>query len=128
VRKGGLRDAILYSCGANADHGTRRTNADKRQSVSKLLEDEEWAHWTDSEIARRCHVSQPFVGELRRSLIIVISENDGGEHNDEDQLRTYRNRHGNTGTMRTGNIGRGNIRRRAEDDEPVLQEPWSLHS
>src|SRR3954454_24632498 len=26
VRHGGLREAILYSCGANAEHGLRRTN------------------------------------------------------------------------------------------------------
>jgi hypothetical protein len=31
VREGGLRDAILYSSGANTDHGLRRTSADKRR-------------------------------------------------------------------------------------------------
>jgi hypothetical protein len=31
VRKGNLRDAILYSTGCNATHGHRRTWADKRK-------------------------------------------------------------------------------------------------
>jgi ParB-like chromosome segregation protein Spo0J len=39
VRSGSLRDAILHSAGANATHGLRRTNADKRRAVSILLED-----------------------------------------------------------------------------------------
>ncbi len=56
VRKGGLREAILYSCRANATHGLRRTNEDKRAAVAKLLDDEEWGKWNDSEIARRCDV------------------------------------------------------------------------
>ncbi|MGT2479599.1 hypothetical protein ACU4GR_13540 [Methylobacterium oryzae CBMB20] len=34
VRQGGLRDAILHSAGANAAHGLRRTNADKRRGGS----------------------------------------------------------------------------------------------
>ena len=37
---GGLRDAILFSVGANAAHGLRRTNADKRRTVLLLWEDE----------------------------------------------------------------------------------------
>ena len=33
IIKGTERDAILYAVGANADHGLRRTNADKRYAV-----------------------------------------------------------------------------------------------
>ncbi len=54
VRQGTRRDAVLYSCGANATHGLRRTNADKRRAVLRLLEDSEWSKWSDREIARRC--------------------------------------------------------------------------
>ena len=112
VRKGGLRDAILYSVGANAEHGTRRSNADKRQAVTKLLEDEEWSHWSDREIAKRCHVGHPLVAQMRSELT-------GSSSSEDDQPRTYHNRHGGTGTMRTGNIGR----RRAEEDEPEIEAP-----
>src|SRR6516165_12071592 len=33
VRKGGLRDAILCAFGQNAEHGLRRTSADKARAV-----------------------------------------------------------------------------------------------
>jgi uncharacterized ParB-like nuclease family protein len=68
VREGGLRDAILHAVGANADHGLRRTNADKRKAVTTLLLDEEWKHWSDGVIANKCRVSQPFVSRLRNEL------------------------------------------------------------
>jgi hypothetical protein len=68
IRQGTRRDAILYSVGANAVHGLRRTNADKRRGVITLLEDAEWKQWSDREIARRVGVSQPFVGSIRAEL------------------------------------------------------------
>lgn len=68
IRQGTRRDAVLYACGANASHGLRRTNADKRRAVLALLSDAEWGQWSDSEIARRCQVSHTFVSELRRDL------------------------------------------------------------
>src|SRR5437868_6740275 len=47
VRKGGMREAMLYAVGANTDHGVRRTNADKRKAVRALLSDDEWTDWSD---------------------------------------------------------------------------------
>jgi hypothetical protein len=74
VREGGLRDAILYSVGANAAHGLQRTNEDKRRAVMKLLNDTQWSHWSDREIARRCWVSHEFVRKLRPLTVNVDSE------------------------------------------------------
>jgi hypothetical protein len=68
VQEGGLRGAILHAVGANADHGLRRTNADKRKAVMTLLTDEEWGKWSDNEISKRCLVSQPFVSRVRAEL------------------------------------------------------------
>ena len=68
VREGTLRDAILYSFGANADHGLRRTPADKRKAVIAMLSDIEWQDWSDREIARQCCVSHPFVAAIRKEL------------------------------------------------------------
>lgn len=47
VREGSRRDAVLFSVGANAAHGLRRTNADKRRAVETLLRDAEWARWSN---------------------------------------------------------------------------------
>ena len=68
IINGGERDAILYAVGANADHGLRRNNADKRFAVKTMLKDEEWSRWSDGEIARRTRVSQTFVSKVRREL------------------------------------------------------------
>jgi len=65
VHDGTQRDALLFATGANADHGVRRTVADKRRAVSVLLDDPEWAKWSDREIARRVDVSHTFVANLR---------------------------------------------------------------
>lgn len=66
VITGTLRDAILHACGANALHGLRRTNEDKRNAVMIMLEDHEWVQWSDNEIAKNCHVSAPLVAKCRK--------------------------------------------------------------
>lgn len=94
VRAGTRRDAVLYACGANEAHGLRRSNEDKRRAVLILLGDPEWAHWSDSEIARRCRVSHPFVAKLR-----PVTGNVSGE-------RTYVTRHGTISTMAPAAMGK----------------------
>lgn len=69
VHQGSLRDAVAFSLGANARHGKRRTNADKRRAVTRALQDEEWGTYSDNKLAGLCAVSQPFVGKLRRELL-----------------------------------------------------------
>ena len=97
-RAGSLRDTILHSAGANATHGLRRSNADKRRAVLLLLEDEEWSRWSNSEIARRCVVSDKTVASLRIDLTSEIRS--------ETEARTYQDRYGNVTQMRTSSIGR----------------------
>ena len=65
VREGSRRDAVLFSVGANATHGLRRTNEDKRRAVKTMLDDAEWSQWPDREIARQCGVGHPLVAALR---------------------------------------------------------------
>jgi len=69
IIEGTRREAILFSLGANDEHGLRRTNADKRKAVNTLLQDIEWSEWNDSEIARKCKVSSMFVGKVRKEVI-----------------------------------------------------------
>jgi hypothetical protein len=81
--------------GANESHGLRRTNEDKRRAVVTLLNDEEWSGWSNREIARKCGVSDPFVMQIRSSLLTVSSE-----------PRTFTTKHGTVATMNTANIGK----------------------
>lgn len=96
VRQGTRRDAVLFSVGANATHGLRRSNTDKRRAVEVLLRDEEWQQWSDREIARRCAVHHTFVGRVRKETSLVLNTSE----------RTYTTKHGTTATMNTGNIGK----------------------
>ena len=73
IRKGALRDAILFSCGANSAHGQRRTNRDKRRAVETLLHDEEWSKLGDRKIADICAVSHPFVMQVRAEVVTVTT-------------------------------------------------------
>jgi hypothetical protein len=68
INKGTQRDAVLFACGANASHGLRRTNGDKRRAVGRLLRDEEWSRWTDRRIAQTCGVDNSFVSRLRKEM------------------------------------------------------------
>jgi uncharacterized ParB-like nuclease family protein len=68
VRKGTARDAILHGIGSNAAHGLRRTRADKRRAVERLVTDPEWAKWSDRKIAEVAKVSHPTVATIRREL------------------------------------------------------------
>lgn len=105
VRKGKLRDATLFSVGANAEHGIRRTNEDKRAAVTKLLGDKIWSKWSDPEVAERCHVTREFVLRLRAKLF--PPDTSDPITSKEEQTRDYI--HPKTGkqtTMKTGNIGK----------------------
>jgi hypothetical protein len=105
VRQGTVRDAILYSVGANATHGVRRSTEDKRAAVLKLLNDAEWRKWNDSEIARRCGVDHKTVAALRPSIL--------GTSQDGPKLAT---RNGRTYTMDTAAIGK-------RTETPVAEPP-----
>src|SRR3954471_21289733 len=91
VRPGGRREAILHSVGANAEHGWRRSNDDKRKAVQTLLNDAEWSGWSDREIARRCGVSDRMVNGLR-PVTAKLSQLD----QQQPTTRTYTDKHGNT--------------------------------
>lgn len=106
IKKGTRRDAVLYSVGANAAHGLRRTNQDKRQAVETLLQDEEWSKWSDREIAGQCGVHNDTVSRIRRES---LSKSDS-------EPRTYTTRHGTEATM---NIGQN--QKEQKPDEPSLE-------
>ena len=112
VHQGLRRDAILHSVGANAAHGLRRTNADKRKAVLTLLEDEEWAQWSDREIARRCGVHHEMVGKQREAL--------SGGNRQMQRQRTVR-RNGTVYQQNTSSINRH--RNRGPDSPNPVRQP-----
>ena len=68
VKEGTARDAVLHGVGSNAVHGLRRTQADKRRAIERLLKDPEWARWSDRKIAEVAKVDHKTVAAVRREL------------------------------------------------------------
>lgn len=113
VRSGTTRDALLFSLGANAGHGLRRTNDDKRKAVTVALTDGEWGKWSDNAIAKLCGVSQNFVSEMHRSLKSDLSDG-------FDTPRTFTTKHGTQAVMKTAAIGK---KPEATEPETAPAEP-----
>lgn len=67
--RGTRRDAFLYSLQANAEHGKRRTRADKRRAVERALRDPELVRFSDSHLATLCKVTRQHVTKLRDELL-----------------------------------------------------------
>jgi len=90
IKYGSLRDAILFSVGANSTHGLRRTNEDKRKAVYTLLADAEWQIFSNNEIAKYAGVSNRFVSNIKNELGIendVILGADGKEYKRDKVVR-----------------------------------------
>lgn len=102
IRRGNRRDALLFSVGANAIHGHRRTNDDKRRAVDIMLADPEWAMLPDREIARLCAVTHPFVAAQRPK------KPSGNDYQIDPRIRKVM-RDGKAYDMQTGNIGSGRV-------------------
>jgi hypothetical protein len=66
VRMGTRSDALKFSLGANALHGLKRTNADKRRSVELALA--EWPNLSDRAVADICAVTDWLVRDVRKAL------------------------------------------------------------
>lgn len=97
ITPGTKRDAILFSLGANGTHGLNRTNADKRNAVTTMLQDPEWASWSDNAIAKACAVHHSTVADYRKSILRIPQ--------DAPATRTVE-RNGKTYEQNTANIGR----------------------
>ncbi len=118
IKHGTKRDAILYSVGANAKHGLRRTNVDKRRAVLTLLDDPEWKQWSNMEIGRVCCVNEKTVRNLRKSLYLENPNLDKSQENsftsdfpklEKSETRTYVTKHGTVGEMKIANIGKSKV-------------------
>jgi hypothetical protein len=66
VRSGTKLEAIRFALSANAAHGLRRTNADKRRAVEIALK--EFPKLSDRQIAEICAVGNQLVGHTRKDV------------------------------------------------------------
>lgn len=123
IREGTNRDAVLYSVGANASHGLRRTNEDKRRAVMTLLNDPEWAAWSDREVSRACSVSHTFVQTLRPHLATLPDS--------APPATRIVERNGTTYEQNTANIGKSTAAAPAARPQaspaPILVETSTSH-
>lgn len=110
IINGTQRDALLYSLKANATHGLKRTNADKRKAIETLLKDTEWSQWSDRKIAEVCGVGNQMVGDVRRSICV--------NHTDVTTTRTVE-RNGKTYTQNTANIGKKPVESDSAKSKPA---------
>lgn len=127
IINGTKRDAVLFSKGANADHGLPRSNAIKRKVVNDMLNDEEWSKWSDREIARACCVSHTFVQNLRPHLATLP---DADSANAEIPVIRTVERNGKTYEQNTANIGKNVATPKPEEHKkpsPVVNpEPYVM--
>lgn len=65
VKEGGMREALHYALQANAEHGVRRTDADKRHAVEMALKDPEYREWSLRDIGDLCRVSHTLVRTVK---------------------------------------------------------------
>jgi hypothetical protein len=71
IYKGTQRDAILRAAGANSTHGRPRSQADKRRSVTMLLEDKEWRDRSMIWLAQAASVSPRLVRDMLTERKVV---------------------------------------------------------
>ena len=79
LHEGGMLEALIYALGANASHGLRRTNADKKNAVKMALKNPEISEMTQQEIADICRVDRRTVGRIARRD--RLDENDQNGNN-----------------------------------------------
>jgi hypothetical protein len=95
IYQGALRDAQMFAMGANANHGLRRTNADKRHAVEVALDDVEWGELPNTGIAKMCGVAESFVRKIKQERDVVAQNSHNAtpiETYDEPKSKNARER------------------------------------
>lgn len=94
IRDGTKRDATLFACGANRDHGLRRTWADVRRAITTLVQDAEWGLMANRLIAEKVGCSDKTVAAIREKLLncgnSAVTDTDHDPATSVDQLRKFR--------------------------------------
>lgn len=77
VRNGSFDDAVEFAAGSNYDHGLKRSDNDKRLAVVTLLANAKNFGLSDGLLAKKAHVTPPFVGDVRDYVARLIPHIDG---------------------------------------------------
>jgi hypothetical protein len=116
IRSGTLDDAILYSCGANGNHGLRRTRADICKAVATIKAHPLWSQWSNRQIAQACNVSHTFVNNWEKKYGGNVSTDTSTIPDKNEQGRTPADAVEHDHEPATGIAF-------APDDKPEAQQP-----
>lgn len=93
IYTGNMRDALMYALGSNAEHGFRRTKADKRHAIEMALKDPELSQLSNKEIADICRVSDRTVRKILNEQLAAgdddEDENDSQDRNNADKVKPH---------------------------------------
>ena len=74
IKEGGVHEALHYALGANAEHGLRRSNDDKRNAVMLAFKDPNYDDWSLRQIADLCRVSHILVKNMKAEQNQKVSD------------------------------------------------------
>lgn len=118
VRFGNARDAWLEGVRSNQKHGLPFTNDDRREILTKLLEDPEYCAWSNRQLAVLCGFSDRHVARIRQeredwNAPCQVLGADGRYYNTD--------KHGNYGPNDVvgGGVAQCASRQDEEDDEEI---------
>ena len=137
VKQGTIRDALLYSLGANGVRGLKLNAKDIRAIIIRILKDEEWSKWSNVKIAQHVGCSHVTVSRVRHSLeeeaTDVEEASEEAEEGGEEQGVTYVNKHGQKSKMKTKKIGRAKKEKAKKEpkkeekkEEKKTNEPYQM--
>lgn len=112
VKEGTQREAFLFACGANGEHGLPMSIKEIKEIIVRMLKDEEWGKWSDEKIASIVKCSRSTVFRIRKKL-----QSEG-----ELEAKTttkYVDKHGNESEMSVKNNGNKKETKESEDKPTV---------
>lgn len=74
VKTGTRRDAMYFNLGSNGKHGLKRSNADLRKAIERMIKDPEWSKLTNTKIAEHLNTSPQVVGGYRPRKVGEVIE------------------------------------------------------
>lgn len=120
VINGTLREAILYSKGANGGNkrGLPTSFEDNRSNIIWMLNDDEYKTWTNTAIAKHVGVSSMTVGRIKSSLETKSEETTTKKFFDKD---------GKAKTVNTQNLGRKISKPDVTTADPTAELKEAIH-